>query len=265
MSIEEQVAALEASFTQLAADAQAQENPYLALKATFRLASAPTGDGYIENDSGQIMYANGTIYDPETGEVYYPNKASGIDPADVPGSPQWVAKIQAEWSEEKANEWRKKLVSLGFDEAVSGGIATKGGFGQDLIAGLQAYHSSRYSNFGKVLPVRPGGAGGERLKDIVDPVALKEEVKGWGQVPFEEDLDDDTAEYFTGRVMAVAHRLMKNKGWDATRAFEGAGVRVQKEFLGNKDVDTAINEAEEDELDETLRNDVVSIAQLGAV
>lgn len=264
MSVEDLMGLLAQADAQLGASQGAQTDDYLAAKATFRMTAAPDPkSGAIRNAQGWMLYPNGTIV-TDSG-ILYPNSSHGVDPEDVAGSKEWAEKIQDSWSEEKANEWRKKLWEQGYTGA-EGLQSDKGGMAYDLLNALQAYHSNRYANGGRVLPLAPSGAGGgDRIKDVVDPVALREEIKGWGQVPFEEDLDPDTADYFANQVMETARRLMKDKGWDATRAVEGAGVRVQKKFLEDENVAGAIEQAEDDEMDETLRDSIVSIAQLGSV
>lgn len=264
MSIEDQEAQMQAAVTQaisgLIQSKGAEGDDYATARSTFRLMSAPDPKtGVITNSQGWMLYPNGTIV-TDTG-VLYPTQAHGIDPADIAGTRQWAQKIQDTWSDEKANQWRKTLSDQGYE------VAEKGGMAYDLINALSAYHENRYMNGGRVQPLAPQGAkpGELRIKDVVDPVALSEEIKGWGQVPFGDDLDPKTAEYFKDRVIQVAQRLMKNKDWDASRAVEGAGVRVQKEFLGDKNVSQAMEEQDDDEMDETLRESIVSVAQIASL
>lgn len=266
MSIEDESAAMQTQVMQLIAgavqSAGAQGDSYASAKATFRIGVhplAPGPGGAIRNEQGWLLYPNGVIVTDS--EVLYPTQAHGVDPAEIAGSQAWAQKIQDTWSDEKANQWRKTLAGQGYDVATSGGMA------HDLLTALGQYHQTRYANGGRVIPLSPGGTqpGELKIKDVVDPVALREEVKSWGQVPFEEDLDDDTADYFANAVMETARRLMKEKGWDASRAVEGAGVRVQKKFLKDENVAGAIEDAEDDEMDESLRESIVSIAQVASI
>lgn len=253
----------------------AEGDDWASAYATFRkVVPADPKTGIHTNDQGWLLYPNGVIV-TDSG-VLYPTSAHGFDPEEIVGSKAWGEKIQDTWDDEKANEWRAKLWEQGYTGA-DGLQSEKGGMAYDLINALKAYHANRYGNGGRVLPLAPkGAAGGElKIKDIVDPVALREEVKSWGQVPFEEDLDPDTAEYFANQVLEVARRLMKDKGWTADRAVgtpgttqspaSGAFLRVQKQYLKDENVEEAMEQLDDDEMDETLRESIVSIAQLGSI
>lgn len=247
-------------------------DPYTQAKATFaglprtyltsteamhetdpsRFGKAP----YIPNATGQLLYDNGVIADPASQTVL------GFDRLgpNVEGSYAWMLKIQESWSTKEANEWRKKLSNQGYD------VATKGGMAQDLLAALQEYHTFAYLNFGKPLPKTPKGAVGQAVRSTFDRQALKETAKTWGQVPFEEDLDSDTAEYFADRTIDLAVELAKeHKNWSMEQIQAGAELRAQKEFIRTPGVRGAIRDAEEDEMDDSLRQNIVSIAQLGSV
>lgn len=224
------------------------------------------GDDYLIDyaigpQSGVIKYANGVFADPSTGEVVYPNAAYG-QPETVPGSPEWLRKIQDSWDNKKANAWRKRLNKLGF--IPQGGLEPKGGIAQDLLSALKMFHDSRYLNYSKVLPMFPGGRN--PLSKQIDKVALKEEIKEWGQIPFEEPLDGDTAEYFTNLLVSKLGDLQRKHGdWSPEQLMAGAELRTQQAFVKSPGVKEALQDIEDDEMDETMRNGIISIAQLASI
>lgn len=223
-------------------------------------------DVFAESPEGAIMYANGAIFDPATGRTYFPPDFATA--AQIPGSRAWLREIQDKWSEDKVEEWRKKLWDQGYQGA---GMlqSDKGGWGQDLIAALESYHNNRYSNYGKAVPLAPGAEGGgigKAVKDSIDFQSLKSQIKEWGQVPFEEDLDDDTAEFFARQFVETMQKLAKkNPGWTMEQLQSGAEQRTQKKFINAPGVERSIEEAEDDEMDNTLRDSIVSISQLSAI
>lgn len=273
VSVEDLQAQIAQLTTNITASAGQDVNPYFAARASFGNAQmipyAPgkgpveTGkQGFITNDLGQMLWANGVFVDPnDPNSLMFPPPSSGIDPSAVPGSPQWLTSIQDSWTDAKANGWREKLFNQGYE------VGKSGGMGWDLLEALREYHQRRYLNAGKVIPVSPRGAvTREDVEALYDPVALKEEVKSWGQVPFEEDLDPNTAEYFANRSIELAVRLAKqNPEWSPEQVMAGAEVRAQKEFIKSPGVKGALKDLEEDEMDETLRDSIVSISQIRSV
>lgn len=259
----------------------AQQNPYLAARVGFgsqgvSVPYAPgygtvkTGkQGYVQNSMGQILYSNGVIYDPAAHTLTFPTPGSGIDPTEVEGSEEWLHKIQTTWTATKANQWRKRLLALGFDRVVTGGIAKTGGMAMDLIEGLRQYHSTRYSNFGTVQALSPQGGSTESPKDIrksIDFESLTEEVRGWGQVPFGEDLSRPEAKYFAGRMVTKMAELQRNHpDWTEQQISSGATSRVQREFLDQPEVEDQTQQQDELEGNTSLRKNIVSAFQLGSV
>lgn len=270
-------------------DAQGAEDVYLSVLSSFRrrpahpsvLAASPelkyagqapgipygrgmgvTGAEYTTNALGQVLYRNGVIFDPSERQLLFPSATSGRDPAEVAGSPEWLVKIQEKWDENDINKWRKMLASQGYE------VAEKGGMAYDLLGALQEYHRNRYLNYGKALPLAPGakaGGVGRQIREGIDMLALKEEVKGWGEVPFGEDLNESASDFFAERIVDVATRLAREKGWEAGQALSGAQLRVQKEFAKSPGIKGALREQEEDEMDESLREHIISLAQLGGI
>lgn len=267
-TIEEQVAALATSVQSLAAQSQAQENPYLAASASFNYITAPNQYGFAQNEMGWWQSEEGVIIDPTQGEagVLFPTRDTGIDPANVPGSAQWMAKIQDEWSDEKADKWRKMLWDQGYSAA--GLQSDKGGMGHDLVGALRTYHLNRYLSGGKVTPLMPTAATGNAaaVRETIDKVALMEMVKPWGEVAFGEELSEDEAAYFANKNADLQIELArKHPEWSLAQVQESAEIRTQKEFMETPGVKGAMRDAEEDEMDDSLRESIVSIAQLSGI
>lgn len=280
MSIEEQYAKMKAELggikQQMLGMQTQMQNPYVAARSEFigsykassafasenpellKTGMVTTAPGYVTSETGKLLYDNGVIFDPATGNLLTPPGRA------VPGSYEWSLKIQDEWSDAKFNQWRKKLAAQGYEVAETGGKA------YDVIQALMAYHQNRYANGGKVQPLTPGGAGavgrGREIRESIDPVQLKEEVKGWGEIPFGEDLNENAADFLSERIIDLAARLAKeNKSWTPEQALTGAQVRAQKQFVKRPGVKSALREAEEDEMDESLRQNIISLAQLGSL
>lgn len=284
MSLEERIAQLEGVLASAASQSTAGQTDYQKLNALFsRTALNPTGIGtslgigkgvqaqpvdYISSPTGAIKYPGiGVIADPNTQAVYFPTHRDGVE--DIEGSEEWLRKIQKTWGDEKFEKWRKQLIRLGYDQLVSGGIAESGGAAMDVIEGLRQYHKARYLNGGEAIPLTPGGGKKnirQAVREQVDFVSLKEEVKGWGEVPFGESLDPGTAEYFADRMLQKMTELArKHPSWTMEQVQTGATTRVQKEFIKSPGVEAGLEEAEDDEMSTALRDSIVSISQLGSI
>lgn len=235
-------------------------DPYTAARGEF--TEVPLGPVYpykgkgsevfSTSPSGKIIFQNGVIADPTNSQVLYGTLTA-------PGSPLWLSKVQEEWDQATIKKWRSTLADQGYE------VSATGGWARDLVIALQNYHHNRYLNFGKAIPETPGGKGNIKnlVKDAIDPVVLKEEVKAWGQVPFEEELDPQTADYFADRIIQVATKLAKkNPTWTMEQIQGGAQTRVQKEFIETPGVGSALREAEHDEASTKIRESLVGIAQL---
>lgn len=223
----------------------------------------PGPSDYLTAPSGAIKFQNGVIANPSV-----PGSIPLFAPGSVaPGSPLWIKTVIDTWGGDKANEWRKKLIELGFNARVAGGIAEKGGIADDLLEGLRQYHYARYNNYGKSIPVAPQDVVSRRaVRGQFDVVDLREQIKPWGQVPFEEDLDKDTADYFADRVIDLAVKLAReHPTWTFEQVEAGAQVRAQKEFVQTPGVKGALKEAEQDEMDDELLDNIVSISQIASI
>lgn len=266
---------MEAAKQQVAAQGQATEDPYEGVRQSFAAQSQlPSGLGafsYAGPTRTQEGWQRvGSVYvNPALGAqgILFPTAANGVNPAEVEGSEEWLQTIQDKWDDEKFNTWRKRLIDLGYDSAVTGGIAEKGGKALDVIDGLRAYWQSYYLNGGKAIPLRPvNQQTREAVRKQVDFQSLKEEVKAWGTVPFGEGLDEKTADYFAEKLVRKMTQLAnKHPEWTMEQVQAGAEMRTQKEFVEAPGVKQSLRDAEEDEMDETLRESIVSIAQLGSI
>lgn len=219
---------------------------------------------FITSSTGKMLYPNGVIYDPATKQTLYPPRIQ--DQAQMAGSDAWLREVQDKWSDDKAEEWRKKLWDDGYDSILK---SEKGGWGSDLVDALAEYHYRRYANGGKVQPMTPGGKKEDvkqLIRDTYDPVMLRDEVKAWGDVPFGESLTDEESDYFADKVIEVAARLAKqNPDWTVDQIQEGAKGRVFKRFTEDPQVKGLIKEQEDQEVSYKIRDSVVSLSQaLGA-
>lgn len=303
-SLEEQVAGLQqqvgSMFESLGTMAQQQEIPYYKFRAEFSgiprrkmvsraidksvggeaVSLAARGDfsmltgpdvqkvpegvkeDYVVAPSGRLLYANGVIADPETGDVFY--KPGSV----VAGSPAWRLKVQEEWSDKEANAWRKRLLKFGY--IPQGGLAEKGGVSHDLLAALSMYHKARYTNYGRALPITAGQ--GEADASSIDKMALKQQIKTWGQVPFGEDLEDKETEWLSDRVIEVAQRLARKRGLTFGEALgkpstdesgaTGAFLRVEKQFAEQPQVAALLQEQEDQEVSYKIRDSLIGVSGL---
>lgn len=193
-----------------------------------------TGDkGYVIAPSGNILFNNGVIVTPDGSVIGGPWES---DPS-VAGSVAWLDRIRSSWSEKKLNDWRERLSNAGFE------VARTGGWGPDLKTALRNYHMERYANFGdppKALPE----ISKKEIRNAIDFVALKQEAKPLGELPFGGDLDDDSAEYIADMVVSLTQHLMKTKGWSFDQALSGAKVRAENQFFKQPEVKAGLEEAE---------------------
>ena len=215
--------------------------------------------------NGMTLYNNGVIFDPNSGVLFPTDPTSAVN---VVGSDVWLRDIQDRWNDDKAAEWRKKLWNQGYQGA--NGLQTdEGGWGMDLVNALRIYHQNRYANYGKVQPLAPKGAAtgiGKAVKDSLDPVEIRDNVKGWGQAVFGEDLAEPEARFFADRIMEMVGKLARNNpSWSPEKIQAGAERRVQAEFVKTPGVKGELEEMEEDEMDESLRQSIVSISQVASV
>lgn len=266
MSIEQATAALAQLRDSLGAGLATTENPYQAALMEFGpvLQGPPTmvdvkgGRDYRVSHTGKIMYANGVIYDPEQGVLAPPGKA-------VPGSREWLLKIQDEWNDKEADKWRKKLWDLGYVGGETGLQAETGGMAHDLLSALSVFHTNRYANGGRVQRLAPteSVATRESIRESIDFKTLKNDVKAWGQVPFGEDLADEEADWLADQMVRKMVQLAKkHPTWTGEQLQAGAQTRVQERFTEQPQVAALIQEQEDQEVSYKIRDSIVGLDQL---
>lgn len=254
-----------------AAPSEQEQHPYYAARATFsETGRSPATQSighmmhetdpeawdkfdWVPNAVGQVLYSNGVIADPANKQlVLPPGKA-------VLGSEPWILKIQDEWSDKEANEWRKRLANDGYQ------VAEKGGMAHDLLDALRAYHQNRYLNYGKAQPLVPTSNIGTResIRKSIDFKTLKSDIAAWGQVPFGEDLNDTEADYFADlMVRKMAELARKHPNWTGDQIQTGATTRVQEEFTSQPQVAGLLEEQEDQEVSYKIRDSIVGLDQL---
>lgn len=154
-------------------------------------------DEYTDPDTGAIRRSNGVIVDPtadpSTGVVYAPN-------SDVEGSFKWLNEA-ADWSEDKVNKWRERLVKLGYD------VSTKGPFDQSLRSNLDLYFRNKYF-YGKVMPIDSSQGGRIRPVDVMDPVEIRQDVRAAYQTVFGDDPSDAELEVWEDSYRRTLGRML---------------------------------------------------------
>ena len=269
--LQRRIGMIESNIMTMAEEAQ---NPWWGIYRTFseetvipyRPGRAPVEvEGpYAENAAGALLFKNGVIANPLEGTVYFPPAGAhnGVDPEQVAGSPQWLARVQREWTDEKVGAWRKRLSAQGYQ------VASEGGMAYDLIDALRQYHSNRYTNLGQAIPLTPEGKGGiaASVRDSYDKQMIKETVKGWGEVIWDEPLDDDVADWWADRQIELAVKMAKNNPeWTLDQVQAGAELRAQREFSDAPGVKGALKEAEQLEGSTKLRDSMVSLSQVTGI
>lgn len=248
---------------EMAAAPAASADPWAQARAEFpavggQFPPTPGKAPYVESATGKIMYENGVIVDMTTGQLV--DGAWQTD-ANIEGSRAWLIAIQKDWSDAKADTWRKRLSDMGY--IPEGGLAESGGMAIDLVNSLKLYYTTKYLNGGTAPRMSPKATKTEAIRKSFDPVMVKESVKEWGSIPFDDPLDDDTASYFADRVMDLAVKLaQQHPTWTGEQVQSGAEIRAQREFVQTPGVKGALRDEEDDEMDESLREQMVSISQL---
>lgn len=217
------------------------------------------GVGYIESETGKLLYANGVMVDLASKNLI---PGPWMTDPNVEGSAAWLNEVQNN-GDKWANKWRKTLWDQGYTGA--GMLQSEsGGMAQDLLDALQAYHFSRYVNYGKAQPLAPTNQKTrEAIREQVDFVTLKEEMKTWGVPAFGEELDDDSADYLAERMVRKMTQLAKkHPTWTFEQIETGADVRVQQEFVEEPEVKEGLREAKRIEERTGLRDKLETAAQV---
>lgn len=274
MSSEEQIAGLFSMVDQLGAQlAQAQaaadiDHPYFTYRKEFQginrsWAMTPQQafhetdpekferPEYVPSATGKILYNNGVIADPTTGDVFF--KPGSV----APGSEAWILKIQEEWTDKEANAWRKRLNNLGF--VPEGGLAESGGMAHDLLAALRGFHQARYANFGKVLPAAPKTKETKALaREAYDPLEIKTDARLLLTEVFGDDPSDEEIERVTPHVMRAVRRALSSG-----KSMERAQTYGKEQIVQNIAADPAVRKWQElEETDTALHDSFVNLFQV---
>ena len=219
--------------------------------AGFSDTDKPPSGGFQTNEAGTIRYNNGVLYDPTQGVIYPHN-----DPEAV-GSQAWLLNIQKTWSPSKIETWRKRLNKFGYE------VTEQGGFDQTFVTALTEYHTTRYMNGGKPLPVdQSAGLSRSDFGGALDPAVLKGEVRAWFQEAYDDDPTDDEASFWADKLAKTAKRIARKQGLDPSAATVVAQARTQEKFRDDPEVKEFARQAEDEEENTELRDSLLSVAQI---
>lgn len=274
MTQEEQISALFSGLDQVVASVASastqdeQTHPYFVWRQEFkgidRRTSLTPQQAFHETDlekferpefvpsaTGKLLYSNGVIADPETGEVLF--KPGSV----APGSEAWLLKIQEEWTDKEANAWRKRLNKLGF--VPTGGLAEEGGIAHDLLSALRLFHETRYANFGKVIPAAPRGEQTKQLaREAYDPLEVKTDARALLTEVFGDDPSDEEVKRATPHVMRAVRRALSSGA-----TLEKARLRGEETLIEEIAHDPAVRKWQElEETDTALHDSFVNLFQV---
>lgn len=205
-----------------------------------------TRKGYQTNKSGALLFPNGVIADPRTGQVHTPNDEN------VAGSFEWREKVQETWSDEQVAEWRKRLSDYGYD------VADKGPIDKIFLDTLQMYHFDRYLNGGKAIPVDASArAGGMDPDEILTRPEVRNFVRETFRTGIGDDPSEDELKHFAKAHLEFYQRFMK-KGMSAGRAQAAAEEKTIERFVTDPKVEF-LQDAEEDNTE--LRDGLLGVLQ----
>lgn len=211
--------------------------------------------------TGKILYKNGVIADPVSGQVQYP--ANTAIAKNIRGSEPWLHAIQKDWSEKKANEWRKKLIAWGYEP--EGGLAPNGGVALDLISALRLYHGQVYINYGDPIKARPGGVNAKRqVKQSVDMAGLRMNAKRLYQTLDLGDPSDAEAEQIADFVVDQAIEMVRS-GIPVAQAVRRASSEQTESIMESPVGEEAQRIQVEQETSDKLRSKMVNISQIAGL
>lgn len=217
---------------------------------------------YLVSDTGKIRFKNGVIADPESNNVLFPTPAYNPNLENVPGSRPWLLKVQEEWSDKKANEWRKKLLAWGYQP--QGGLAPKGGMAGDLLDALRMFHTTRYLNYGKPLRMSPKSGQRQQVMKAIDRESLRYEVRNMYRTAGMGDPSDQQRDWWGDRVIDLAIRFAR-EGFDVTQAVSRAQSKVTNEFLEQPETELFMEQGEDQEENRSLLDGLLSVAQVASI
>lgn len=219
----------------------------------------------VESPTGKIMFRNGVIADPTSGEVFYP-PTSG-DANEIRGSEPWLFRIQRDaskggWSEAEANKWRKKLIGWGYD--LEGRLAPGGGMALDLIAALRQYHQTTYLNYGKPIKMSPGGTAKKAIKEQVDMASIRADAASWYDMAELPPAAGAEKEFWADRVIDTAIKMVRG-GLPIASAVAKARSSALEQFTETPEVAESIEVSRAQETSNVLRSKMFTIGQLAGM
>lgn len=213
-----------------------------------------------ESPTGKILFRNGVIADPMSGQVIYPPTKGEAN--EIRGSEQWLLKIQKQWSEEEANKWRKKLISWGYD--LQGQLAPGGGMALDLITALRDYHNTIYLNYGKPIKMRPGGTARRQIRKEVDMASIRANAAQWFEVLGLPDASDAEKDWIADRVIDSAIELVRS-GLPVASAVSKASNMELERFTETPVAEEAIEVSRKQETSTAFREKLIGVGQLSSM
>jgi hypothetical protein len=185
---------------------------------------APTHAGQYVQKGDAVIFRNGAVAFPETGQVVYPLDGS------VPGSRTWVSTAEKTWSEEQTLAWRQQLYQLGYS------VTKKGGWDQPLIDATLEYYKQKYLNLGEVVPTGMGAGGASPTSQPVNPHrfvgAVQGEIFNQFRSVYGQDPSPDELQSWTQFVMRMSKKLQR--GPLAQRMSIGGAVSEAEARMGVK-------------------------------
>lgn len=163
-------------------------------------------------DTGGVMYPNGVIFDPSSGQVFMPPSEA------VPGSFPWLQRIQETWSDDRVAGERRRLFQLGY---LSKAQAKAKGFDQTLLEALRVFHENRYKNGGRAVPIDnssqgPRGTPIENLRQIRGQ--LQSEVREQFRRVFGDDPSEGEMKEWVDFIVRTGNKLQRGPGMSGPQA-----------------------------------------------
>lgn len=224
--------------------------------AVWEQGSKVSGPYQRHPTSGWWRYETGVMVDPSSGQVLY-NPTQN-----APGSLTWATQASRTWSPEKVNEWRKKLVNLGYMEEAQ----KKGPWDIQFESALMEYYNQLYLHQGQEMRLtNDEGKGGLdfNLRNIAPAVrnSVREQfIRTFGDLPTEAEL-----EYWEDFVIKTGNRLQRRKSMTPEQAGSIAEERMIEKVMYSPQA-MYINEMEEEntELRDAMNQAIAATMRLSS-
>jgi len=187
------------------------------------------GENYrIHPETGWVMFRSGVLFDPSTGElIFEPNSTA-------PGSALWLKHVQEAWSAEKVAEWRSRLAEFGY---LSPEEAKAEGVDRMFLDALQAYHVTRYQNFGTAIPLDLSASAGVGRASLTAE-DLQAQIRGsvreeFRRIAGREPSDGEVAEWarFVTRTSLQMQRRFMRRGVSEGQALSVATTEAEERAI----------------------------------